>query len=451
VLIEDFHHVLTPQNPIVAIRLREVASALRKRTDVMVIPITVGPVRVIPDNMKASTLQLDYPLPTEHEIAELVESAASSADRNGIPVNLNRATSVHIRQSLAGLTERSIQAAFARSIAQTGQFSESIIPELLRQREQMFKAIAGGAAEFIAPPPHFRMAGGEHFKALVKRVADIVASGDMSVPVPRGLLVVGKPGTGKTTYFRYMSSETQLPAIKVAIGALGGSDASKLGAIPAAMRAVLQGAQAVGNCILVFDDMLKAMDSTENAKRGGGTVEYLRAVQALLEWTEDRPGRIILFGTGNIADLRTEMPEGLIERFPHRFVTREPTLAMRAQIFQIELEKWRLDPAKFDCDLLARNGEGWVGRQIRDIVEYSLAHAFTIGEPLSTEHILYCIKEDAATEPVEVGGLRFRQMDAFEQPGDLLPASDERVPGDDEQAQSPLFSLGFQYTNQEPA
>lgn len=412
VVVEDFHFFLTKEFPQACIRFREVLQSLRQRQDVAVVVLTVGPTRNLPDNMRGSTIAIDYPLPTDHEITEIVDQLVTAAEGRGVAVALNKTSGSQIHSALTGLSKRSIETALAQTVARNGAINADLVPMLLKEREHLFRSIAGGAAEFITPPPHFRMAGCENFKRWARLQAAILAKGDRQVPLTRGVLLVGGPGQGKTTLSRWLSAETGLPLIKVSMGDLGGSDSSKLGAIPAAMRAVLAGAKAIRSCILLLDDFLKAVDSTDNAKRGGGTIEHSRAVQVLLEWTEDRGDtQIVLFGTGNLGDLNAEFPEGLLERFPKKFRTSKPTAPMRAEIFEIEIAKHGYRSESFDVQVLAAHTDSWVGRQIRDIVEASVGHAFALGSELQTEHILDCIR-DSEVQAETLGGYQFEPVDS---------------------------------------
>ncbi len=438
VLVEDFHPFLTAQYPLVATRLREIAQMLNRREHVPVIIVMVGPTRVIPENMRGSTITVDYPLPAEDEIGEMVDTFAARAETQGYAVKLTRPSHANIRNALLGLTARSARTAISQAVARTGAFDDSLLPHLAQERKHLFESIAGNAAEFLPPPKLFQLAGFENFKAAAELDAKAVASGNDRAPVSRGYFLIGTPGTGKSDAALLLSATTGLPTIKVPIGALGGSDASKVGAMSGAMRAILQGARALRKCILLFDDVLKAVDSTDNAKRGGGTVEFLRAVQVLLDWTEHREGQIIIFFTGNSGDLVVAPPEGLIERIPvyNRFVTRKPGVETRQQIFSIKLAESGYEPQEFNLAALAQNTDGAVGRDIRDFIEAGVRLAFARDQQMNPGHILEVIaacQDD--TDMEQIGDYRFKHIDAT--PPQAAPQFVERRTDDD----APLLSL----------
>lgn len=418
VVVEDFHYYLTAQYPLVCTRLREVTRHLRRKVEATVLVITVGPVRAVPESMRASTILIDYPLPTEGEIDEMIDHVADKA-RDKIRVSLSPRIRGQLRNGLRGLTARGINTALAQGLSRTGAMDESLLPYLFAERERLFQSTAGGTgAQFVTPPPRFRMAGAENFKAWTIRQARLVAQPEARVPLARGTVLLGPSGTGKTRLAFYFSAETGLPLIMMSLSGLAGEGGGKLGAIPGAMRAIRAAAEACEPCVLVWDEIFKDVDDPANAKRGGGTVEYARAIADFQTWAETRKGRIILFGTSNVEDLTTGLPAGFLERFPVRWLTRRPSTEQRAEIFAIELEKRGYVPANFDLPALATATEGWVGREIRDLLDEAESLAFEAEASLTTTHVQAAIVS-VQTDTEEIGGWRFRLMDAAIAP---LPA-----------------------------
>ena len=412
ILLEDFQFFLTAQYPATNIRFREVLEALKRRTDICILVFTVGPTRAIPENMRSATICLDYPSPTTTELQMLVEAVVENAPDVGVEVKANKTTVLRLTESLTGLTSRAARTAFAQAVAKHKGISAEIIPTLMEERAKMFRAIAGEHAEFAPPPAKFDMSLHPDIVTWTNRQLSVLNSGDFRVPLSRGALLVGLPGTGKTTFAYWVSTTLGLPVIKVSMGDLGGSNSSKIGAISGAMRAIFDGAYAIRYCILLFDDVLKAVDSTENAKRGGGTSEFLRAVSTFLMATEDpKRGqtRILLMATGNTGDFTDSFPEGLLERFPDKFLVGKPDASQRADIFRIEIGKHDLDPSQFDLKQLADETDGLVGRNIRDVVDASIAVAFEQRQELNTDHILARIRyQDSNT--VMIGGHAFKNL-----------------------------------------
>lgn len=449
VALEEFHYFLTPQYPLVCTRFREVTRQLRRTKDNLVLVLTIGPVRNIPESMRASTILLDYPLPTEAEINEMIDHVAAKAQESGrVRVSLGPKTRGQLRNSLRGLSARAINTALAQGLSRTGALDESLLPYLLAERERLFQSLAGGTgAQFITPPASFRMAGCENFKAWTARHARIAAqatplsrpdAGGRSVPLARGTVLLGPSGTGKTRLAFYFSAETALPIIMMSMSGLAGESGSRLGAIPSAMRAIRTAAEACEPAILLWDEIFKDVDDPANAKRGGGTAEYARAIADFQTWTETRKGRIILFGTSNVEDLSSGLPAGFLERFPVRWLTRHPTAEQRAEIFEIELEKRGYTPAGFDLAALAEATAGWVGREIRDVLDEAQALAFEADEPLATSHIHAAIAA-VQINTEEIGGWRFRLMDTPAPSPAARPAVAE-----DEPLALPLLA-GFQH------
>jgi len=412
IVAEDMHYFLTPQYPLVCTRFREVTRQLSRNKTRTVMVMTVGPVRNLPESMKAATVLIDYPLPSPDEIDDLIRHVAEKANQSErTKVKLSPRAQGQLRNALRGITARGINTALAQGLSRTGELSESLLPHLFAERERIFQGMAGGTgAQFFTPPARFRMAGCDHFKRWTSRQARIVAQPDARVPLTRGTVLLGPSGTGKTRLAFYFSAETGLPLITMSMSGLAGDGGGKLGAIPAAMRAIRAAAEACEPCVMLWDEIFKDVDDPANAKRGGGTVEYGRAIADFQTWCETRKGRIILFGTSNVNDLATNLPEGFLERFPVRWLTMKPDEKQRAEIFEIELEKRGYVILNFGLDELAGSTDGWVGREIRDLLDEAEGLAFEVGETLDTRHIQKAITAiQANTE--QINGWRFRRIE----------------------------------------
>ncbi len=416
VIAEDMHYFLTPQYPLVCTRFREVTRQLSRNKETTVLVMTVGPVRNLPESMKAATVLIDYPLPSPDEIDGLIQRVAGKAtESERMKVKLSPRVEGQLRNALRGMTARGINTALAQGLSRTGELSELLLPHLFAERERIFQSMAGGTgAQFFTPPARFRMAGCDNFKRWTSRQARIAAQPDARVPLARGTVLLGPSGTGKTRLAFYFSAETGLPIIAMSMSGLAGEGGGKLGAIPAAMRAIRAAAEAAEPCILLWDEVFKDVDDPANAKRGGGTVEYGRAIADFQTWCETRKGRIILFGTSNVNDLATNLPEGFLERFPVRWLTAKPDDQQRAEIFEIELEKRDYVATEFSLDELAGLTHGWVGREIRDLLDEAEGLAFEASAPLHTGHIQEAITA-VQNNTEQVNGWRFRRIEDLTQ------------------------------------
>ena len=202
----------------------------------------------------------------------------------------------------------------------------------------------------------------------------------------------------------YTAAEWQVPLISVSLGAL---QVGSIGSGQANLRVLIEAIEAIGRCIIVLDEMLKQVDSTENAKRGGGTSEHLKVLSDLMTWMEIRERGCFILGTGNTADLGSGLPEGLLERFPYVFRVDFPDVEQRAQIWALLLERVGVSKDQRDAldlqDLAART-DGLVGRDLRAIVDEALGQAFDAGESLTHTHCLAAVALFAQRE--SIGGLR---------------------------------------------
>lgn len=420
-VIEDFGSYISKDKSFPATQFRLMvegfhAAALSSGGQENVLVVLVDPQRVIPDNLKNATVPIDYRNPLRDELEDYLDSAIAEARLPGskIRVNINTGSGDKARlvNAMTGLTLRGMQTAFNQALARTGEIGPALIPELMTERKRVFDSYAAGTnAQFLNPPDPFEVAGCLNFKAWARRVALIVQHPERRVPLPRGVLLVGPAGTAKTMLTAYLSCLTGLSRIMLSLGDLAGG-AATIGSVNSAMRAVLAAAESCAPVIIVLDEVLKHVDSTENAKRGGGTVEYSRATATLQTWAETRGdfSGIVLFGTSNTKDLGSGLPEGFIDRFPVRFLTKAPSEEQRADIFRIELTRRGVDPAAFGIPALARETRDWVGRTIRDMLDDAQAIANAADEDLADRHVLQAI-EETTTHTEDLGGFLFRSAE----------------------------------------
>jgi hypothetical protein len=428
VLIEDFHALIDRQSyqyaDLFATAFRELAGRLKtfprsanpdpavaaQENEVIArqIPrvylVAVGADRVLPESLAPMVVSLRYPLPTGPEIQAIVKAGAAQAEHIGLPNTFDQASLYMLTEMLRGLPGNTIATVLPQAVIKAGEFGPAIFEHVLLEKKAAFERMVGHVAQFIPPPRPFQMAGYDHFKHLVERMAEWLRTPNPAWPFPLGALLIGWPGTGKTRMALYTSAVCQIPVISLSMGLLA-SD-GRVGSGQANLMRVLDALAAIGRCALLLDELIKETDTPENAKRGGGTSEHLRTLANFMTWMESRERGVFVLATGNTGDLQSGLPEGLMERFPYIFFVDRPDAAQRAEIWKIHLEQQGCDPAGFDLEELASETDGLVGRDIRNLLDEALGLAFDRKEPLAQEHILKAI-EFFRHNLVEVGPHRF--------------------------------------------
>jgi hypothetical protein len=350
--------------------------------------IAVGAERQTPEALVGVVGSKRYPFPRPEEIRDLVVAAAQTAVNSGRPDQFNTEYDELVNH-LMGMTAAAIQLILNLAVIKAGEFGPAIFPYIIEEKKAMFERQCGNIAKFVPPPAPYKIAGFDNVKPLFYQLQEAWRVHESSVQPPRAVLFLGKPGAGKTEFCFWVAALLGVPAIVVSMGAL---QDGTVGSGQTNLRILLDAIDALGRCVVIFDEMIKETDTVSNAKRGGGTSEHLKTHANLMTWMERRQPGAIVMATGNIGDLEGGLPEGLVERFPYTFLVKEPSLAARRNIWAIRLEAAGYDPAEYDLDRLAQETAGMVGRDIRDIVEHAPRMAFADGRSrLATRHVLDAI------------------------------------------------------------
>jgi len=439
VVLEDAHVPLSrehyPSAAFWAVKLRELAAHIKtyrqppagaspaeaerlRRLTPRVFLFALGAEVRVPDSLTTVAATFRYPLPTPSEIEVLVRAAADQAMRLGLE-DTWQGHYGSLVDALRGLPSGAVAGLLNQAVVRASAFGPELLTGVLEEKQRLFEKLVGGIATFTPPGPRRTMAGYEQYKAFVERTRRTLLSEAPSArgngarkaaplaaawPFPLGALLIGPPGTGKTQMAYYTAAEWQVPLISVSLGAL---QVGGIGSGQANLRVLIQALDAIGPCILLLDELLKQVDTTENAKRGGGTSEHLKVLSDLMTWMEIRQRGCFILGTGNTGDLASGLPEGLLERFPYVFRVDLPDAEQRAQIWSLLLERVGVSARQreaLDLQDLAARTDGLVGRDLRAVVDEALGQAFDAGEPLAQAHCLAAVARFAERE--SIGNLR---------------------------------------------
>jgi len=208
---------------------------------------------------------------------------------------------------------------------------------------------------------------------------------------PKGALLTGVPGCGKSFVAKAMAYEWNMPLLRLDAGALY---EGLIGSSERNLREALATAGALAPSVLWIDEIEKGFGTTE-ASRSDGGLGY-RMLGTLATWMQERPHPVFLVATSNDV---TKLPPELMRqgRFDEIFFVDLPELAARDHLFRLQLARVGRDHLRFDCARLAAATEGFSGAEIEQAVTNGLYAAFGAGHELTTEDIE---REVAATHPL---------------------------------------------------
>jgi SpoVK/Ycf46/Vps4 family AAA+-type ATPase len=355
----------------------------------------VGEGQKLPDQLEQRITRVDVAPPSPEERWRHVQAALKELGaRLHFDIDIDKQSARRLVDLLAGLTLHEIDKLITRSVIATRKFDAGTVD---RVRDAKAELLAGaGAVEYVSTPTSLDdVAGLRALKDwLGKRAAlfdDPSAAEAYGLAPPRGVLLLGVPGCGKSMCAKAIAGGWKLPLLRLDAGSLYGK---YLGESEANFRQAIETAEAMAPVVLWIDEIEKAFSGAGNDE--GGTTR--RLFGAFLQWMQDKQGTVFLVATANDV---TKLPPELLRkgRFDEIFFVDLPGEAVRADIFRVHLKKRGRDPAKFDLAGLAAKSEGFSGAEIEQAVVSALYSAFSEKAELATAHLE---RELAATRPLSL-------------------------------------------------
>lgn len=368
----DMHRHFTP----VIVRLIRDAVWTVKHTRKSL--VFVGASASLPEELSADATLLYYPPPDMAEMERLVDEIAV-AEGQPSPDGKLRDT---LARALLGLTRREAERVLRRGIAKRGALDAGCAAGVLDEKEQAVRK--DGILEFCRPRVGFADVGGlESLKNWFtrRRQAFDPAGLRFGLRPPRGVVLAGVPGCGKSLTAKALASDWEVPLLRLDLGKVYGS---LLGESEERLRRALATAEAVSPCVLWIDELEKAFSGLGNVRDSGVA---RRLFGTFLTWLEDRAAPVFVIATAN--DIQRLPPEFTRKgRFDEIFFVDLPGESERASIFNLHLARRGRNPAGFDLAALAEAAKGYSGAEIEAAVVDGLYRAFGDGvRPLAEADI----------------------------------------------------------------
>lgn len=340
--------------------------------------VFVGESASIPEDLGADATLFLYPPPDMAEMERLVDEIAV---QEGQPVPDGKIRDT-LARALLGLTRREAERVLRRGIAKRGTLDAACAAGVLDEKEQTVRK--DGILEFCRPRVSFADVGGlEPLKNWFtrRRQAFDPAGLRFGLRPPRGVVLAGVPGCGKSLSAKALAADWEVPLLRLDLGKVYGS---LLGESEDRLRRALATAEAVSPCVLWIDELEKAFSGLGNVRDSGVA---RRLFGTFLTWLEDRTAPVFVAATAN--DIRHLPPEFTRKgRFDEIFFVDLPGAQERASIFRLHLARRGCDPQSFDLAALAEAAKGYSGAEIEAAVVDGLYHAFDDGaRPLAEKDI----------------------------------------------------------------
>lgn len=361
--------------------LKDFALQISQGLDTVI--VIVSSIVKIPKELEKFITIVELEYPTQDEIKKQIGRFSEEQDS---PISDSLLEEMSI--SFKGLTEFEIESLLATALAQNGMFTRQDLNLIFEQKQQMI--MKSGILEMIPLKERPDDIGGlESLKTWLRRKAKVYKSinkaMDFGVDMPKGVLIAGVPGCGKSLAAKVTAQLFEVPLLRLDMGKIMGK---YVGESEENMRKAISLAEAISPCVLWIDELEKAFAGID----GSGSELTVRLFGTFLTWMQEKTSPAFVIATAN--DI-TKLPPELMRkgRFDEIFYVGLPNRKERKKIFEIHIAKRRKsDLSNIDLDMLVSKTEGYSGADIEGVVKDAVENTFADDKTsLSTDYIISSI------------------------------------------------------------
>ncbi|MBD1812166.1 AAA family ATPase [Microcoleus vaginatus DQ-U2] len=345
----------------------------------------------LPEELKEEVTVIDFPLPNVQEIDSLISHVVEKPQQ----LQVSGLAREQLVKACQGLSRARIGRVLAKALAAKQQINESDIDGVLEEKQQAIRQT--GILEFFNSRESLKSVGGlENLKQWVKMRQDAFTdeARRYGIPNPKGVLLVGIQGTGKSLSAKTIASEWRLPLLRLDTGRLFGG---VVGESESRVRQMIQLAEAIAPCVLWIDEIDKAFGNIISGSDGDSGTSR-RVFGSLITWMQEKTSPVFIVATANNVRI---LPAELLRkgRFDEIFFLNLPSESERQDIFKVHLQRLRQTRLReFDLGVLAKRAENFSGAEIEQVVIDGLYRAFGTfvngqRRDLMTEDILRSIED----------------------------------------------------------
>ncbi len=391
-VLKDFHRHM--DSPVVVRRLRDVGQKFSANRRTLVL---TAPAIAMPPELASLVEFLDLPLPDRDRLREIIrETYTRLAANHTLKLQLDANGVDAMAANLRGLTEEAAERAISQTVVARLALSPQCVTDVLEAKKDALKR--SEMLEFVHSTDDMSTVGGlDHLKGWLqqRRGSWEDRARQFGLDPPKGVIILGVQGCGKSLCARAVAGEWQLPLVKFDTAAVYDKF---IGETEKRIQKVFKVAEGLAPCVLWIDELEKvfAGSGPDSASADAGVSSRLLA--SFLSWMQDRKPAVFVAATCNNV---TVLPPELIRkgRFDELFFVDLPSAAERKQVFSIQLTKRKRNPADYDLDQVAEAAKGFSGAEIESAVQTALYAAFARKQDLTTEDLLTAL---SSTVPLSV-------------------------------------------------
>ncbi|MEO0012619.1 MAG: hypothetical protein RLZZ535_1008 [Cyanobacteriota bacterium] len=379
-IFKDLHPFL--DGPVIVRWLRD-AIASFKGTDKVI--ILMSPLQTVPIELEKEVVVLDYPLPNLSELNQVLSERLAKSRGS----RLDTETREKLLKAALGLTKDEAEKVYRKAQVKAGKLTESEVEIVLSEKKQLIRR--NGILEYIEEDETLNSVGGlEELKGWLTQRSNAFTerAREYGLPQPKGMLILGVPGCGKSLIAKTTSRLWGLPLLRLDMGRV--YDGSTVGRSEANLRSALKTAESISPVILFIDELDKAFaGGGSSGDSDGGTSG--RIFGSFLTWMQEKKSPVFVMATANRVE---RLPGEFLRkgRFDEIFFVDLPSSAERQDIFRIHLGKRRSEINRFDLEQLTKVSDGFSGAEIEQAIIAAMYDAFAQDREFTQLDIIAAIK-----------------------------------------------------------
>lgn len=375
--LQDFvPHLSDPQ---VARKLRELARQFSQTRSTMIL---TGASVTLPAELHDYAVRYTLPGADTQELRQMVKAVLTSLkDKQPVKIDLQPWQMEELLRALQGMTVNQARQALAHAILVDGALSAADIPRILERKAQAIHA-EGLLEYYPVTEPRTQLGGFQRLQAWMQRaqMGFTPQAQALNLPAPKGILLVGVQGCGKSLAAKVIAQAWGMPLVKLDLGRLYDK---YVGESEKNLRRALLLAASLAPVVLWVDELEKAVGSATDTDTGVSQ----RFLGTLLTWMQEKTQPVFIVATAN--DLTPLPPELLRKgRFDEIFFVDLPDECERQRIWEIHLSYRKQQPSQFDLNQLVCVSEGFSGAEIEQVVVAGLYRALYLQKALDTVLLL---------------------------------------------------------------
>ena len=347
--------------------------------------ILMSPVQEIPIELEKEVAVLDFPMPDMGELNHVLSQQLEQVRTRRITTEARE----KLLKAALGLTRDEAEKVYRKAQVTAGRLTEEEVDVVLSEKKQLIRR--NGILEYVEEDETIDSVGGlDELKRWLKQRSNAFTerAREYGLPQPKGMLILGVPGCGKSLIAKTTSRLWGLPLLRLDMGRV--YDGSMVGRSEANLRGALKTAESISPAILFIDEMDKAFaGSTGSADSDGGTSS--RIFGSFLTWMQEKSSPVFVMATANRVE---RLPGEFLRkgRFDEIFFVDLPNSEERKEIFKIHLSKRRREIARFDLEQLANVCDGFSGAEIEQALVAAMYEAFAQDREFTQLDIIAAIK-----------------------------------------------------------